>query len=175
MLDPAATGISNGAHWGRFREPDTHRTQRRSLFIRRPFSWREDIPLLIHFFMNQAAERHHKAIEGMAPEAQQQLMSFPWPGNVRQLKTTIENMVVLSSHSVLRVEDLPPDIRPAGGGATSGLSNVGGISLVEIEKEAIRSTLKMTKGNREQAAKILGIGERTLYRKIKEYGFAEGE
>jgi two-component system response regulator HydG len=137
---------------------------------------REDIPLLIHFFMSQAAERHHKTVEGMTPEAQQRLMSFAWPGNVRQLKTAVENMVVLSSKPVLGVEDLPPDIRPAGaGGGAGGLGNVGGISLVEIEKEAIRSTLKMTHGNREQAARILGIGERTLYRKIKEYGFGEEE
>jgi two-component system response regulator HydG len=137
---------------------------------------REDIPLLIHFFLNQAAERHHKTVEGMTPEAQQRLMSFAWPGNVRQLKTAVENMVVLSNQAVLGIEDLPPDIRPTGaGGVSGGLGNVGGISLVEIEKEAIRSTLKMTHGNREQAAKILGIGERTLYRKIKEYGFGEEE
>ena len=54
-----------------------------------------------------------------------------------------------------------------------GLDNVGGISLSQLEREAIRNTLKMTEGNREQAAKILGIGERTLYRKIKEYGLTE--
>jgi two-component system response regulator HydG len=53
------------------------------------------------------------------------------------------------------------------------LDNVGGVSLEQLEREAIRSTLKMTSGNREQAAKILGIGERTLYRKIKEYGLTE--
>jgi DNA-binding NtrC family response regulator len=136
---------------------------------------REDIPLLIHFFMNQAAERHQKTIEGITPEAQQRLMSFPWPGNVRQLRTAVENMVVLSNNSLLGVEDLPPDIRPAGATAGGVFPNVGGISLVEIEKEAIRSTLKITNGNREQAAKLLGIGERTLYRKIKEYGLSNDE
>ena len=136
---------------------------------------REDIPLLIHFFLNQAAERHHKTIESIAPEAQQRLVSFPWPGNVRQLKTAIENMVVLSSGPVLDVADLPPEIRPAGVGASTGLPNVGGISLVELEREAIIKTLKMVHGNREQAAKILGIGERTLYRKIKEYGLSSDE
>jgi two-component system response regulator HydG len=136
---------------------------------------REDIPLLIHFFLSQAAERHHKTVEGMAPEAQQRLMGFGWPGNVRQLKTAVENMVVLSNQPVLGVEDLPAEVRPAGGASPGGLSNVVGISLEELEKEAIRNTLKMTHGNREQAAKILGIGERTLYRKIKDYGFSETE
>ncbi len=135
---------------------------------------REDIPLLIHFFLNQAVEKHHKTIEGLAPEAQQRLVSFPWPGNVRQLKTAVENMVVLSGGPVLRVEDLPPDMRPAVSVA-GGMNNLVGISIEEAERELIRNTLKMVHGNREQAAKILGIGERTLYRKIKEYGIANEE
>ncbi len=136
---------------------------------------REDIPLLIHFFMNQAAEKHHKAAERVTPDAQQLLMGYHWPGNVRQLKTAVENMIVLSPGPVLDVESLPPEIRPAGAGSPAGLSNVGGISLNQLEKEAIRSTLKMTHGNREQAAKILGIGERTLYRKIKEYDLGDDQ
>jgi two-component system response regulator HydG len=136
---------------------------------------REDIPLLIHFFMNQSAEKHHKPVDRITPDAQQLMMAYNWPGNVRQLKTAVENMVVLSPGPVLDVDTLPPEIRPAGTGSPGGLTNVGGISLNQLEKEAIRSTLKMTKGNREQAAKILGIGERTLYRKIKEYDLGENE
>jgi DNA-binding NtrC family response regulator len=135
---------------------------------------REDIPLLIHFFMQQAAEKHHKPVDHMTAEAQQALMSAPWPGNVRQLRQTVANMVVLSPGAVLGVESLPSDVKPAGGNG-AGLANVGGVSLEQLEKEAIRSTLKMTGGNREQAAKILGIGERTLYRKIKEYGLNDLE
>src|SRR5688572_978097 len=70
---------------------------------------REDIPLLIHYFVQQHAERYGKVIEGVTPEAQQRLMSFPWPGNVRQLRNAIENMVVLSSGPMLGVESLPAD------------------------------------------------------------------
>jgi two-component system response regulator HydG len=81
-------------------------------------------------------------------------------------------MVILSNEEELSPQSLPAEIRPAGG-APGGLDNVGGVSLEQLEREAIRSTLKMTSGNREQAAKILGIGERTLYRKIKEYGLTE--
>ena len=136
---------------------------------------REDIPLLIHFFMNYAAEKHHKNVENMTPEARQILLSYSWPGNIRQLKSTIENMVVLSTNGVLDVDSLPTDIRPASANVPVGLSNVVGVSLEELEKEAIRNTLKMVHGNREQAAKILGIGERTLYRKIKDYGFDDVE
>jgi two-component system response regulator HydG len=131
---------------------------------------REDIPLLIHYFLQSASERYDKPIDGIAPEARQVLMSYGWPGNVRQLKNAIENMVVLSNGPTLGPESLPQDMRPANAGeVTGGMNNLVGISITQAEKELIRNTLKMVNGNREQAAKILGIGERTLYRKIKEY------
>ncbi len=131
---------------------------------------REDIPLLIHFFTQQAAEKYNKPVEGIEPEAQQALMSYGWPGNVRELKNAIDTMVVMNNDSRLSVASIPRNIRPASGASPGGLDNVAGIPLDELEKEAIRKTLQMVNGNREQAAKILRIGERTLYRKIKEYG-----
>jgi len=130
---------------------------------------REDIPLLIHYFLQAAAERYGKQIDGISPEARQMLMSHPWQGNVRELKNTIETMVVLATGPTLAPDSLPPGIRPAGADVTGGMNNLVGISITQAEKELIRNTLKMVNGNREQAAKILGIGERTLYRKIKEY------
>jgi len=134
---------------------------------------REDIPLLIHYFMQQAGERYNKELKAIQPEAQQLLMSYYWPGNVRQLKNVIENMVVLSPDGDLTIDQLPSEIRPARGEPTGGMNNLVGISIEQAEKELIRNTLKMVNGNREQAAKILGIGERTLYRKIKEYELTE--
>ena len=131
---------------------------------------REDIPLLIHYFLQHAAEKYAKPVEGLDPEVQQVLMSYGWPGNVRQLKNVIENMVVMSTGPKLGAENLPSEIRPAGGDVPlGGMNNLVGIPIVQAEKELIRNTLKLVNGNREQAAKILGIGERTLYRKIKEY------
>ncbi|HEV8603727.1 MAG TPA: sigma-54 dependent transcriptional regulator [Tepidisphaeraceae bacterium] len=131
---------------------------------------REDIPLLLHFFVQHSAEKHGKHAEGITPEAQQFLMGRSWKGNVRELKTTIENMVVLSPGPMLGLDSLPDDLKPAGEVIGGGMGNLVGISIEQAEKELIRNTLKMTNGNREQAAKLLGIGERTLYRKIKEYG-----
>jgi two-component system response regulator HydG len=140
---------------------------------------REDIPLLNHYFIKEFAEKYHKEVDGIAPEAQQLLMSYGWPGNVRQLRTAIENMVVLSPGKILGPESLPPEIRPASissaGIGVGGMNNLVGIRIEEAEKELIRNTLKMVDGNREQAAKILGIGERTLYRKIKAYGLERRE
>ena len=134
---------------------------------------REDIPVLIHFFMQQSAEKYEKEIEGILPDAQQVLMGYSWPGNVRELKGVVENMVLLSSSKKLGMDNLPDDIRPVKGVNSSGITNLVGIPLEQAEQELIRNTLKMTNGNREQAAKLLGIGERTLYRKIKEYGLTE--
>ena len=131
---------------------------------------REDIPLLVHYFIQHAADKYNKQIDGIDPDAQQVLMNYSWPGNVRQLKNAIDTMVVLSNTSQLTVASLPPDIRPAGSDNGASLDNVAGMRLEQLEKEAIDKTLKMVHGNREQAAKLLGIGERTLYRKIKEYG-----
>ncbi len=81
-------------------------------------------------------------------------------------------MVVLSTGPQLSLDSIPTEIRPAGAGGepVGGMNNLVGISIEQAEKELIRNTLKLVHGNREQAAKILGIGERTLYRKIKEYG-----
>lgn len=133
---------------------------------------REDIPLLIHYFLQQLNEKYEKndhPIEGIKPEAQQILMAYSWPGNVRQLRMVLEQMVVLSQGPWLGVENLPQGIRPSSAAPAGEMKNLAGLTIEQVEKEHIRSTLELTQGNREAAAKILGIGERTLYRKIKEY------
>jgi two-component system response regulator HydG len=130
---------------------------------------REDIPLLTWYFVTQAAEKYGKTIDRVSPEAQQLLNSYGWRGNVRELRRVVENMVVLSSGPVLGPESLPPEIKPSGG-AVGGVTNLAGLTMEQVEREHILQTLKMTEGNREQAAALLGMGERTLYRKIKEYG-----
>src|SRR5439155_4989834 len=134
---------------------------------------REDIPLLIYYFLSQAAERYKKPVPRIMPQTQQLLMSFSWPGNVRQLKNVIENMLVMSTGEELGPESMPREIRPQPGEPTAGMQNLVGISMEQAERELIRNTLKLVNGNREQAAKILEIGERTLYRKIKEFGLTE--
>lgn len=127
--------------------------------------------------------------------AMMRLTAYTWPGNVRQLLNVIQNMVVMaigeSTSSgggpvTLDVRHIPDDVRtadapeddasgldaaggPVGGSGSAG-SSLAGTSLEQIEKRAIRETLRLTAGNREHAAKLLGIGERTLYRKLKEYG-----
>jgi len=135
-----------------------------------------DIPLLIEHFVKQFAKRHGKTVKGVSLAARVKLGSFPWPGNVRQLRNVVESMVVVDCDATLDVDDLPlelePDVPAAVTGPvemTSGLQSLVGKPLNEVERIFITETLKLTGGNREQAASLLGIGERTLYRKIKEY------
>ncbi len=135
---------------------------------------REDIPLLIDHFIKQTNTGHSTKVRGLTADARRVLMAYPWPGNIRQLRNVVENMVVLASGDKVTVDDLPADIYKGPEQlANTQLGHLAGISLEDAEKELIRNTLKMVDGNREQAAKILGIGERTLYRKIKEYGLKE--
>ncbi len=159
----------------KFREDLYYRINGAAFFLPPLRERREDIPLLVHHFLNQAAEKYDKKIAGIKPELNQVMMTYPWPGNVRQLKNVIENMVVLSTDEhELGTELLPPEMKSKAAEAVGGqINNLVGISMAQAEKELIKNTLKMTNGNREQAAKILKIGERTLYRKIKEYGIEE--
>ncbi len=131
----------------------------------------EDMPELVEFFLKEAAAEVGSKVTGMTDPALKALENYDWPGNIRQLRNTIRTMVVMCDHDRLDVQDIPPEITQrrqliAGSGAVAGL---GSVSLDELEKQAIKETLAKTKGNREKTARILGIGERTLYRKIKEY------
>ncbi len=134
----------------------------------------EDIPALIDFFLKQFCRQHSKQIRGVSPTARRRLLTFSWPGNVRQLRNVIESMVVVDYDGVLDMDDLPEEL--TGGPvaseppASASLAALVGKPLEEIERLFIAETLRACGGNREEAARTLGIGERTLYRKIKEYG-----
>jgi len=131
----------------------------------------QDIPGFAEYFLKEAAAEIGSDVTGISDAAMTILTGYDWPGNIRQLRNCIRTMVVMCDRKELDVADIPPEIHQvrqlaAGSRVPAGLA---GVSLNELEKQAILDTLAKTKGNREQAAKILGIGERTLYRKIKEY------
>jgi DNA-binding NtrC family response regulator len=131
----------------------------------------EDIPEFIDYFIKEAAKEVGSKVTGITDSARTILLGYDWPGNIRQLRNTIKTMVVMCDRDMLDVQDIPPEIaqmRQLTDGSPA-VSSLAGRPLDELEKQAIAETLAKTKGNREQAAKILGIGERTLYRKIKEY------
>jgi len=131
----------------------------------------EDIPSLVEYFLKEAAADTGSEVAGITEAALMILMNYDWPGNIRQLLNCIRTMVVMCDRDTLDVQDIPAEIyqRRQLAAGTAPQARLGDVSLNELEKQAILDTLAKTKGNREKAAKILGIGERTLYRKIKEY------
>ncbi|MBI2889646.1 MAG: sigma-54-dependent Fis family transcriptional regulator [Nitrospirae bacterium] len=158
---------------GRFREDLLYRLKVITIEVPPLRDRREDIPLLVEAFLREACEENHKAILGMAPEVTEQLMNYRWPGNVREIRNVIEQMVVLARTPTLTIADLPYPIRGVPPEPSPhGLQLLPGLSMAEIEKKVILATLSAHEGNRTQTAKILGIGLRTLQRKIKEYGLS---
>jgi two-component system response regulator HydG len=132
---------------------------------------KEDIPLLVDHFLKTFSTSHEKAIRGYTPTVRRVLTNFPWPGNVRELRNVIESMVVVDTDGMLDVEDLPDEMAGSISPLADDIARDGliGKSMLDIERHFIAETLRASGGNREEAAKTLGIGERTLYRKIKEF------
>ncbi len=141
---------------------------------------REDIPRIVHHAIARYAQEiaPDRPLPEISDAAMMRLTQARWPGNVRQLLNTVQNMVVMAlgeseqDPAVIDTRHIPPDIvadeqddTPQAPGAS-----LAGTSLEQLEKRAIRETLRLTGGNREKTAQMLGIGERTLYRKLKEYG-----
>lgn len=131
---------------------------------------REDIPLLIEHFLKLAIETHGKKIEGVAPDVMRKLAGYPWMGNARELRSVIEALVVETDGPRITMDDLPEHIRGSTEIVPAGLPNTAGLTMEQLESLHIANTLKLTGGNREKTAKMLGIGARTLYRKLREYG-----
>lgn len=154
---------------------------------------REDIIPLMDHFRKQFIRRHNRGPCNFTPAVTRKFYAYGWPGNIRQLRNFVETMVVLDTDGKLDIDDLPPELDDGTGGMVRGdqpteLMEIPGISggstgdssgasvpdligktMDDIERWAIEETLKLTAGNREEAAKILDIGARTLYRKLDKY------
>jgi len=133
-----------------------------------------DIALLASTFVGELARRHGRKVRSITPEALSALDKYPWPGNVRELKNTLESVVVLSIKDKIGLEDLPMYIRRAESATPAARPPAPPEgkpkTLAEVEKRAIFNTLAACGGNRTQAARLLGIGVRTIQRKLAEYG-----
>ncbi len=158
---------------GGFRQDLYHRLKVVSVKLPPLRDRREDIDLLIDHFLKEFTTSHEKKITSITPAARKILRHYHWPGNVRELKNVVESMVVIDYDGVVDLDDLTEDLQSDAASITGdrheGVDHFIGKSLEEIEKHYITETLKLSAGNREEAAKMLGIGERTLYRKLKEY------
>ena len=158
---------------GKFRQDLFHRLKVVSVKLPPLRERRDDIPLLIDYFLKEFSTQHGKEIRTITPPVRKVLLAYSWPGNVRELRNVLESMVVMDADGALDADDLTEDLQhTAVGGKADGLAGVDtliGKSLEEIERHYILETLRLANSNREEAARLLGIGERTLYRKLKEY------
>jgi DNA-binding NtrC family response regulator len=129
---------------------------------------KEDIPLLAVAFLKEFAEENGRDIEGFDSKVLNELYNYPWPGNVRELRNCIESAVVMSKNKVITPDDLPPTVRSE---SDDNLIRIKpGTPLEEAEKMIIQATLNVLNGNKSKTAEALGIGRKTLHRKINDYG-----
>jgi two-component system response regulator AtoC len=142
---------------------------------------REDIPMLVHHFLQKCSARTEHAVCGVLPETMALLTDYRWPGNVRELENVIERAVSLSHGPVLTPEDLPKVIRQGALTETetryprTNSHDEVSLTLEEVEKRHLIRVLKETNRNKVKAAKILGIDRRTLYRMAERFGLDLGE
>ncbi|MCL4836653.1 MAG: sigma-54 dependent transcriptional regulator [Thermoanaerobaculia bacterium] len=180
---------------GRFREDLYYRLKVVTLRIPPLRERREDIPLLAEHYLERFCAEHGREPMRLAADAVEALVEHPWPGNVRELRNLVETVVIFHRGGEIRRAGLPPEVRGARGEAWPSLPVGGGeardpaasvpaasppagtppprpdrpLTMAEVERDAILSTLARTGGRRAEAARLLDIGLRTLQRKLKEY------
>ena len=152
---------------GHFREDLFYRLATFTLEIPPLRERAEDIRLLIEHFTTHFNQKFSLA-QRVSEEAMQALLAHPWPGNVRELIHVVEQIVVLSKGDVVRVEDLPASVCQVSARSSSSAPHENP-TLKEVERRHILSVLRQVEGNRAQAAGILGISERNLYRRLRKY------
>jgi Response regulator containing CheY-like receiver, AAA-type ATPase, and DNA-binding domains len=149
---------------GSFREDLYFRLNVVNIFVPPLRERKDDIPLLAASFLKEFSRENGKKIEGIHEKARSRLYSYEWPGNIRELRNCIESAVVMCQSNMITVDDLPPALRDT---ADEGWINIRlGASMEECEQIIIRDTLSYCKGNKTKAADILGIGRKTLLRKL---------
>lgn len=153
---------------GRFREDLFYRLNVVHIQIPPLRDRKDDIPLLVASFLDEFARDNGKKIIGIDPRARSALYKYDWPGNIRQLRNCIESAVVMCGGQEIRLEDLPPSV--SGAADNNVIAVPAGITLAEAERIIIQQNLAKNKGNKSRTADILGIGRKTLHRKLDEYG-----
>ena len=132
---------------------------------------KEDVPKLVAHFIKKFSKDGHRDVTQVAPDVLDLLMGYEWPGNVRQLENVIERAFALGQGDTIVVEDLPADIRDLY--KHTGMSSPSSLNLVENEKLLIIRALRQTRGNKAEAANLLGINITTVYRKLEKYQLSD--
>jgi DNA-binding NtrC family response regulator len=157
---------------GRFREDLYYRLNIIPIVIPPLRNRRDDIPALVDFFIAKHVAGSHRPIRGLTPGARNLIMSYSWPGNVRQLESAIERAILLCEGNEIEVEDLPVEIRQEGTSAAAFNFKLPpeGISFDEVERSLITQAMEQTNWNITRAAKLLGLSFRTLQYRLEKFG-----
>lgn len=165
---------------GQFRRDLYHRLKVVTIQLPPLRQRRDDIVPLVDHFRRTFCKKHGKSIKGISGDVRKKLFELDWPGNVRQLRNAVESMVAVDMDGTLDMDDFPFDLMDEASTTSDdvaadvgGPAHLVGKSMEEVQQWAIEQTLQLTGGNREETARILGIGARTLYRKLKEYGLRD--
>jgi DNA-binding NtrC family response regulator len=153
---------------GNFREDLYYRLNVVSINVPPLRERKEDIFLLAMSFLSEFNKENKKNIEGFSNEARSAITAYDWPGNIRELRNCVESAVVMCRTSQIEISDLPPAVSRARGGNTIEIEL--GTTMDEVEKKIILGTVAYCKGNKSKAADVLGLGRKTIIRKMQEYG-----
>ena len=157
---------------GRFRQDLYYRVNVVTLEVPPLRARGSDVLLLAHHFLRRIGERTGKAVTSISPEAARKLLDYDWPGNVRELENGIERAVALAQVSEIGVDDLPTKIRDHHSArlVITGDDPAELVTMAEMERRYVRRVLDACGGNKTQAAKVLGMDRRSLYRRLEEPG-----
>jgi PAS domain S-box-containing protein len=137
---------------------------------------REDIPLLVGHFLGELSKARERAVEGLSPRALRRVLDYGWPGNVRELRNALEHAFVTMQGTQIQLSDFPPEIR----GRTERPPSRGGAAPSAVpgdrkEKGLVLEALGRANGNRNAAAKLLGISRVTLWKRMRRLGIGDGD
>ncbi|MBR6085562.1 MAG: sigma-54-dependent Fis family transcriptional regulator [Spirochaetales bacterium] len=152
---------------GRFREDLYYRLNVVNLPVPPLRERKEDIFLLSTSFLNEFCKENKKQIDGFSNEARSAIAGYDWPGNIRELRNCVESAVVMCRGNQIELNDLPPSVSRASRSDTIEIEL--GTNMDEAEKRIILSTVAWCKGNKSKAADVLGLGRKTIIRKMQEY------
>lgn len=171
IISATNRSLSEFVQAGKFREDLYYRLKVVTINIPPLRERKEDIPLLVNAFIREFSRENNKKVTQIDRDALDRLINYDWPGNVRELRNCIESMIVMSTSDRITLADLPSNIR--GAEPTSDHFDIQpGMSMDEIEKQAIKKALESANGNKTKAAEMLNISIRTLYRKMDKYGLS---
>ncbi|MBI4483194.1 MAG: sigma-54-dependent Fis family transcriptional regulator, partial [Acidobacteria bacterium] len=162
--------LQESVEQGRFRKDLFYRLNVFPINLPRLKDRAEDIPLLVNHFIEVYKRKSNKYLIGMSERALRLLKHYHWPGNIRELENAIERAVIMAAKKIITVEDLPEEVRNSDEELKERAVYVEvGSTMEEVEKKMILETLNFTRGDKKKAATILGIGRKTLYRKLDKY------